>query len=234
MSKFKIYLKAILIPVILGGLIGLFSSSSIDYDTLVKPALAPPSAIFPIVWTILYILMGISYGILKSNSLLDGNTKFLYYLQLVVNLLWPIFFFVFKWRFFSFIWIIILVLLVIAMISEFYAKNKTAGLLQTPYLLWLFFATYLNLSTYLLNRWNKEEPDLSSQSKITVGSPRTLLFTQWLLYSYNDTDWLHLIRQLRCHLLLNWKAWWERLIIWMEVHIWDLHINQQVLQLLII
>jgi len=152
MSKFKIYLKSILIPLILGGLVGFFISDSMDYDMLVKPALAPPAFIFPIVWTILYTLMGVSYGILKSNSLLDGNTKFLYYLQLVVNLLWPIFFFVFKWRFFSFVWIIILVLLVIAMISEFYSKNKTAGLLQLPYLLWLLFATYLNLSTYLLNR----------------------------------------------------------------------------------
>ena len=152
MSKFKIYLKSILIPLILGGLVGFFISGSMDYDTLVKPALAPPAFIFPIVWTILYTLMGVSYGILKSNSLLDGNTKFLYYLQLIVNLLWPIFFFVFKWRFFSFVWIIILVLLVIAMIAEFYSKNKVAGLLQIPYLLWLLFATYLNLSTYLLNR----------------------------------------------------------------------------------
>lgn len=152
MSKFKIYLKSILIPLILGGLVGFLTSGSMDYDTLVKPTLAPPAFIFPIVWTILYTLMGVSYGILKSNFLLDGNTKFLYYLQLTVNLLWPIFFFIFKWRFFSFVWIIILVLLVIAMIAEFYSKNKVAGLLQIPYLLWLLFATYLNLSIYLLNR----------------------------------------------------------------------------------
>lgn len=152
MSKFKIYLKSLLIPLILGGLVGIFISDSIDYDTLIKPPLAPPAFIFPIVWTIIYSLMGVSYGILKSNNLLDGNSKFLYYLQLTVNLLWPIFFFVFKWRFFSFVWIIILVLLVIAMIAEFYSKNKVAGLLQIPYLLWLLFATYLTLATYLLNR----------------------------------------------------------------------------------
>lgn len=152
MSKFKIYLKSLLIPLILGGLVGIFISDSIDYDTLIKPPLAPPAFIFPIVWTIIYSLMGVSYGILKSNNLLDGNSKFLYYLQLIVNLLWPIFFFVFKWRFFSFVWIIILVLLVIAMIAEFYSKNKVAGLLQIPYLLWLLFATYLTLATYLLNR----------------------------------------------------------------------------------
>ena len=69
MSKLKIYIKSILIPIILGGLIGLFISDSMDYDTLSKPYLAPPSFIFPIVWTLLYTLMGISYGILKSNSL---------------------------------------------------------------------------------------------------------------------------------------------------------------------
>lgn len=152
MSTLKIYIKSILIPLILGGIVGLLISSSMDYETLVKPFLAPPSILFPIVWTILYTLMGVSYGILKSKSLLDSNSKFLYYLQLIVNLLWPIFFFIFKWRFFSFIWIIILVLLVIATIAEFYSKNKVSGFLQIPYLLWLLFATYLNLSIYLLNR----------------------------------------------------------------------------------
>ena len=68
MSKFKIYAKSILIPVILGGLVGLIISNSIDYNSLQKPFLSPPSITFPIVWSILYILMGISYGILEVNS----------------------------------------------------------------------------------------------------------------------------------------------------------------------
>ena len=68
MSKFKIYVKSIIIPVVLGSIVGFIISGSIDYNTLIKPSFAPPSIVFPIVWSILYILMGVSYGILKSNS----------------------------------------------------------------------------------------------------------------------------------------------------------------------
>ena len=152
MSKFKIYLKSILIPVIVGAIVGSITSSFIDYNSLVQPPLAPPSILFPIVWGILYVLMGVSYGILESNSLVDSNINFIYYLQLFVNALWSIFFFVLKWRFFAFLWILLLLILVIIMIIRFYRKNKVAGLLQIPYLLWVAFATYLNFSIYLLNK----------------------------------------------------------------------------------
>ena len=152
MSKFKIYAKSILIPVILGGIIGLIISGSIDYNSLEKPFLAPPSILFPIIWTILYILMGVSYGILKSNELVDSEINLIYYGQLVVNLLWPIFFFTLKWRLFSFLWILLLVALVAIMIIKFYEKNKLSSILPIPYLLWTLFATYLNLFIYLLNR----------------------------------------------------------------------------------
>ncbi len=152
MSKTKIYVESILIPVIIGGIVGLIISGSIDYNSLQKPFLAPPSILFPIVWTILYILMGVSYGILKSKALIEPKTKFIYYLQLFVNATWSIIFFTLKWRLFAFIWIILLDLLVIIMIIEFYKKNKIAGLIQIPYLLWVLFASYLNLAVYLLNR----------------------------------------------------------------------------------
>ncbi len=144
MSKTKIYVKSILIPVFIGGIVGLIISGSIDYNSLQKPFLAPPSILFPIVWTILYILMGVSYGILESKSLIEPKTKFIYYLQLFVNATWSIIFFTLKWRLFAFIWIILLDLLVIIMIIEFYKKNKIAGLIQIPYLLWVLFASYLN------------------------------------------------------------------------------------------
>lgn len=152
MSKFKIYAKSILIPVVVGAIVGLLISGSMDYEMLEKPFLAPPSIVFPIVWTTLYILMGVSYGILKSNSQIDSEINTAYYAQLFINALWPIFFFVFKWRFLSFVWIVLLVLAVINMIVKFHAKNKTAGLLQIPYLLWTLFATYLNLAIYLMNK----------------------------------------------------------------------------------
>lgn len=151
MSNFKIYLKSILTTVILGGIVGFIISGFIDYNSLQKPPFAPPSSLFPIVWTLLYILMGISYGILKSNGLVDSKINLIYYSQLAVNLLWPIAFFVLKWRFFAFLWIILLLVLVVKMIVQFYNKNNIAGLLQIPYLIWLLFATYLNLGVYLLN-----------------------------------------------------------------------------------
>lgn len=152
MSKAKIYFKSIAIPVIVGGIVGLIISSFIDYNSLEKPPLAPPALAFPIVWTILYILMGISYGILKSKELTNQKIDWIYYVQLGVNALWPIFFFVAKWRLFAFIWIIILAILVIVMIVKFYKKNKAAGLIQIPYLIWTIFASYLNIAMYILNK----------------------------------------------------------------------------------
>ena len=152
MSKFKIYLKSILIPVIIGAIVGFITSSFMDYNSLVQPPLPPPSILFPIVWSILYVLMGVSYGILESNSLVDSDINSIYYLQLFVNALWSIFFFVLKWRFFAFLWILLLLVLVIIMIIRFYRKNKLSGLLQIPYLLWVAFATYLNFAIWLLNK----------------------------------------------------------------------------------
>lgn len=151
MSKIKIYFKSIILPLIVGGVIGILISNFMDYNIIQKPVFSPPAVVFPIVWTILYILMGISYGILKSNNLLDLDVKFIYYLQLFLNALWPILFFIFKWRLFSFIWIIFLIIAVIIMIVKFYSKNKISAFMQIPYLLWLFFAGYLNLMVYLLN-----------------------------------------------------------------------------------
>lgn len=151
MEKLKVYIKSILVPVIVGIVVGLIISKSIDYNSLVQPVLSPPSILFPIIWTILYILMGISYGILKDAGLNDDKVKTIYYLQLFVNALWPILFFTFKWRLLSFFWILLLDILVIIMIYRFYNKNKLAGLLQIPYIIWGLFATYLNLGIYLLN-----------------------------------------------------------------------------------
>ena len=152
MNKKTTYLISIITPLLLGGIVGFIISQSIDYTSLQKPFLAPPSITFPIVWSILYLLMGISYGILKSNNLTDSKTDLIYYTQLVFNLLWPIAFFTLKWRLFAFIWIILLDILIIFMIKEFYKKNKISGLLQIPYLLWTLFASYLNIATYLLNK----------------------------------------------------------------------------------
>ena len=137
-----------LVPIIGGGIVGLIISSYMDYQDLIKPPLAPPGFIFPIVWTILYILMGVSYYISNSD---DKELDQIYLLQLLVNLLWPIIFFVLKMYFSAFLWIILLLILAIVMIKEFLRIKKLSGYLQIPYLLWLLFATYLNIGVFILN-----------------------------------------------------------------------------------
>ena len=139
-------------PLIIGSLVGLSISGSIDYTKLTLPPLAPPKIFFPIAWTIIYILMGISYFIyIKYTSKLDSNISLTYYVQLFINALWSIFFFLLKWRFFSIIWILILDIFVVALIDMFYKKIKISAYLNIPYLLWILFATYLTIGIYILN-----------------------------------------------------------------------------------
>ena len=142
---FKKLLYHIFIPVFLGSLIGFITASSNNYADLNQPVFAPPGIIFPIVWTILYILMGISsYLISQSDSNQKEEALVIYAIQLLVNLLW-------RWYLFSFFWILLLIVLVVWMIIKFYQISKTSAYLQIPYLLWLVFAGILNLFVYLLN-----------------------------------------------------------------------------------
>lgn len=146
-------LISILVPIFLGSIVGFLTSSGNNYNSFIQPSFAPPGILFPIVWTILYALMGISfYIILESNSYLKDDSIVIYVIQLVVNLLWSFLFFSFKWYLFSFLWILLLIFLVIVMIKRFYNISKLSAYLQIPYLLWLIFAAILNLSIYILNR----------------------------------------------------------------------------------
>ena len=155
MSKFKNYALSIIIPLALGGIVGFLISGSMDYDTLNQPPLSPPSILFPIVWTILYVLMGVSsYLILTSDASVEeiSDAIRLYAYQLLVNFLWPTFFFNFQWYFFALIWLILLWILVFLMIRKFATINKWAAYLNIPYLIWLTFAGYLNAGIWWLNR----------------------------------------------------------------------------------
>lgn len=138
-------------PLLIGTVIGLLTKNSMDYQMLNKPPLSPPGIVFPIVWTILYILMGISYFLYKKNSYTSKTEVIVYYLQLFVNALWSIIFFILKLRFFSIIWILLLVILVYTLINLFLQKYKLSALLLIPYLIWCIFATYLTIGVYLLN-----------------------------------------------------------------------------------
>ena len=157
LSVHKLNLKHLAISLAIslgtGILAGLLTMGSMEnFEKIAKPPLTPPSILFPIVWFILFTLMGISsYIVYKSD---DENTKkalAIYGIQLAVNFFWPIFFFNLQAYLFSFIWIILLWLLIILMIYEFSKVSKLAAWLQVPYLIWVTFAGYLNLAIYILN-----------------------------------------------------------------------------------
>lgn len=140
-----------LLPIIGGAIVGLITSGYMDYQDIVKPLFSPPEIVFPIVWTILYILMGISYFLATKDNEDNKELDQIYLLQLFVNFIWPIIFFVLGMYFTAFLWIVLLIILVIVMIKELLKANKISGYLQIPYLIWLLFATYLNLGITLLN-----------------------------------------------------------------------------------
>ncbi len=144
---------AILIPIAIGALSALISNNMEVYQTLNKPPLSPPSITFPIVWTILFILMGISsYIIYMSNSKGKNTALKIYGIQLFFNFCWSIIFFALNQYLFAFIWLLILIALIIIMIIKFYNIIPLAAYLQIPYLLWCIFASYLNLMIYILNK----------------------------------------------------------------------------------
>ena len=138
-------------PLILGIISGLLTNNSIDYSNLNKPPLAPPGIVFPIVWTILYILIGLSYYLYKKNTETNIVEEVTYYLQLFLNFTWTIIFFTLKLRFTAIIWIIALSISIYTLITLFQQKYKPSAYLLIPYLIWCLYATYLTVGTYLLN-----------------------------------------------------------------------------------
>lgn len=122
------------------------------YQQINLPPFSPPSEVFPIVWAILYVLMGISIGLIITTA---GKNKvkaiIIYIIQLVLNFLWSPIFFSLQYFTGALVIIILLWIAVLTMILAFNKINKKAAILQIPYFLWLTFATYLNIMIVLLN-----------------------------------------------------------------------------------
>lgn len=145
---------ALVIPLLVGGLSALLAGGMENFKTLQKPPLSPPGWLFPVVWTILYLMMGLaSYLVYTANApTYKKNSALLFYsLQLFFNFMWSIIFFRFEAYLFAFIWLVILWVLIIVTTVRFYEVRKSAGLLMIPYLIWVTFAAYLNLGIYILN-----------------------------------------------------------------------------------
>ncbi|MNP52080.1 TspO/MBR family protein [compost metagenome] len=135
------------------GFMGTFLGDFSKYQELIKPEFAPPSYVFSIVWTIIYILMGISAYIIYANTNNKSKSPLIIFgIQLFVNALWSYIFFGLEFRLLALIWLIILLTLVIIMSIKFYRIKPIAGILQVLYILWLLFAGVLNYTIYILNR----------------------------------------------------------------------------------
>jgi tryptophan-rich sensory protein len=150
--QWKKLIICLAIPLLVGGLSSLLTRNSQKvFEQLQKPFLSPPGWLFPIIWTILFILMGIaSYLILTSDQPYYGALT-VYGIQLAVNFFWSVIFFNLGWYLFAFFWLILLWLLILKTLERFCLISNTAGYLLLPYLLWVTFAGYLNLAIYLLN-----------------------------------------------------------------------------------
>ena len=154
--KTKTYLIFILFTLAVGGLSALLTKGNMDiYDKIITPSFAPSAIVFPIAWSILYVLMGISASMVylegKENDISVSRPLLLYFVQLAVNFFWSIIFFNMQNFLFSLIWLLLLLVVVIAQTRAFYAVNKTSAYLQIPYILWLVFAAVLNYAIFVLN-----------------------------------------------------------------------------------
>ena len=153
--NYKTLAVCILIPLAIGGLSALFTMGSMkDFEALRQPPLSPPSWLFPIVWTLLFVLMGIaSYIVVETPSTPEKKERAFksYFLQLGFNFLWSIIFFNFGAYERAFVWLLALLCLIVVTAVRFFSINRLSGLLLLPYIAWVSFAGYLNLAIAYLN-----------------------------------------------------------------------------------
>lgn len=153
--KWKQLIRCVAIPLAVGALSALLTRGGMEeYEDMYKPLLSPPGWVFPVVWTLLYIAMGVASYLVYTSSASPERIKRAmraYALQLAANFIWPLIFFSLGAYLFAFIWLILLFALALACALRFGYISAAAGKLMAPYLVWLFFAAYLNLGVYLLN-----------------------------------------------------------------------------------
>ncbi len=151
--NWKRLVAALAISIGAGVLSWLLTGNSMEmYRQLNKPPLSPPGQVFPVVWTILFVFMGIaSYIVCETRD--DDRTEalILYAVQLFVNIGWSVIFFNFGALWLAFFWLMLLWVLIIFTIWRFFQVNTAAAWLMVPYLLWVTFAAYLNIAVAVIN-----------------------------------------------------------------------------------
>ena len=151
--QWKKLIVSVAAPLAVGGLSALLTRRGMeDFATLAQPPLSPPAWLFPVAWTVLYVLMGLACYLVWAAPEPAPNALLLYAVQLFLNFFWSIIFFHIKNYLFAFAWLVLLLAAIVCTTVRFYQKNKTAGYLMVPYVLWVTFAGYLNLGVWLLNR----------------------------------------------------------------------------------
>lgn len=155
MSKKKLLVTGIAIPLIVGGISALLTNGAMeDFDMVNKPPLTPPNWLFPVVWIILYTMMGIaSFAVYtsKKEPEIKKAALLVYGIQLFFNFWWPVIFFNGDWYLAAAVWLFVLWLLIIVMLALFGNISRTARNMIIPYFIWVTFALYLNLGVWLLN-----------------------------------------------------------------------------------
>lgn len=142
----------VVIPLAVGSFAAFLTRNSMAaFESLNKPMLSPPGWLFPVVWTILYILMGIASYLVLTSEKPNAAALTAYGIQLACNFFWPILFFNLELYLLAFIWLVLLWLLIVKTTALFYQVSEPAGYLMLPYLLWVAFAGYLNLFIYFFN-----------------------------------------------------------------------------------
>ena len=155
--RLKPLLLNLLFPLAVGGLSALISGGGMEtFQSLNQPPLSPPGWLFPIVWTLLYVLMGVSAAIVWANRKKDSEAAqsglSAYAVSLAFNFTWSILFFNFRRFGFALIWLIVLWALILITILQYRKISKAAAYLQIPYAAWVAFAGYLNAGIWWLNR----------------------------------------------------------------------------------
>ena len=151
--NWKKLILIIIVTFLVGSFFSIFTMNNMDTFSELNKPIEIPGILFPIVWSILYLLMSISYYIVSNKKDEDKKeAEVSYAIQLIINSLWSLIFFGFDAYLFAFIWLLLLLISIIIMIIRFYKVDKSAAYLQIPYLLWVIFAGYLNISIYFLNR----------------------------------------------------------------------------------
>ena len=150
--QWKKLILCIVIPLAVGGVSALLTRGGMEsFEALNKPALSPPGWLFPVVWTLLYILMGAASYLVLTSGKPNKAALTVYGIQLVFNFFWPVIFFNLEAYLFAFIWLVMLWILIFLTMFLFYRISEPAGYFIIPYFLWVTFAGYLNFSIYLLN-----------------------------------------------------------------------------------